>query len=336
MTTELQEIAILKKALEREKKARQISEELLESKSRELYFAKEKIANQYKELEGVLEKLKEQQTMLVQSEKMASIGQLSAGIAHEINNPIGFIKSNIENFKEVTPTILGLFNLYNEFLKIEKIDSFKEKLDEIESYKEKNDINFIFEDITGLLDETVEGLDRVREIVSGLNNFSHIDEGDKLIHANINDLIDSTIKVVKNEIQYKAEIKKEYSALPSIDCYPGQLNQVFMNLIVNASQAIKELGIIIVKTSFEDDHVVIRIEDNGSGISSKNIKKLFTPFFTTKEVGDGTGLGLSISYSIVKNKHKGSIQIESEEGKGSVFSIRIPTNLKSINGTRDE
>ena len=270
-------------------------------------------------------KLLENQAQLVQSEKMAGIGQIAAGVAHEINNPVGFIKSNLGTLTEY----VGVFKnhlasyetLHGAILKRKPLDNdIKKYADDIEQIREKDDIGFILDDVDKLLAESVEGANRVQDIVEGLNRFARIDKGE-IQEADINERIETTLRVVWNELKYKCEVRKNFGVLPLILCCPGQLDQVFMNLIVNASQAISSRGVITIDTAATDTHVVVRISDTGEGIPPENIRKLFDPFFTTKT--RGTGLGLSVSFGIVKS-HNGIINVESEAGKGTTFTVRLP------------
>jgi signal transduction histidine kinase len=272
-------------------------------------------------------KLKQTQTQLLHSEKMASIGQLAAGIAHEINNPIGFILSNIgtltdyvENLEKIITKYLQLGILVKDSNK--DIKEIKTLLEEIENILEEIDYKFIIEDVYTLLSESITGTKRVNDIVQNLKSFANLDEAE-IKDADINECLETTLGIVWNELKYKAEVVKNYSEIPIISCYPGQLNQVFLNIVLNAVQAIEEKGIITIKTEHEDSYITISISDNGMGIPRENLSRLFDPFFTTKPVGKGTGLGLSISYGIIE-KHNGNIEVESEVGKGTKFIIKLP------------
>lgn len=256
------------------------------------------------------------QDQLTQSDKLAAIGQLAAGVAHEINNPVGYINSNLNTMSKYLKKI-------NEFIE-EKDESTPEDLDD---FKE------ILEDFADAVDESMEGTDRVKKIVADLKSFSRVDRAEKEL-TDINEGISTTLNVVWNEIKYKAEVKKEFGDIPKLFCMPNQLNQVFMNLMVNAAHAIeKEMGLITIKTWADDNNINISVTDDGAGIPEENIKKLFNPFFTTKEVGKGTGLGLSLSYDIVK-KHNGHIDVKSEVGVGTVFTVTFP--LEGIDERKTE
>lgn len=284
------------------------------------------------EVEKKTKEIKETQARLMQQEKMVSIGQLAAGVAHEINNPMGFISSNLNSLEEYTNDIRSLIEQYrtlipglNEAMVIEEGRvAISERLDRIVALEKEMDIDFVLDDIPSLMKECQEGTERIKNIVIDLKDFAH--PGDhKLKYADINRSLDSTLNIVWNELKYKATVKKEYGDLPQVKCYPQQLNQVFMNLLVNAAQAIEKQGEINITTRALDRKVEIKISDTGKGIPKGNLSKIFDPFFTTKEVGKGTGLGLNVVYNIIK-KHKGTIDVQSEAGKGSTFTIRIPVS----------
>ncbi len=273
------------------------------------------------ELQETYNNLKIAQSQILQQEKMASIGQLAAGVAHEINNPMGFISSNIITFKKYTERMASFIQAQSLV-----INNFEEeKLQQLKEMRKKIKLDYIIEDIEDLINESLEGAKRVKEIVDNLKSFSRLDE-EKVKAANINECIDSTIKVVWNELKYKVSLHKEYGELPLITCNPQQLNQVFVNLLVNAAHAIEENGDVTIKTWHDKDNIFIAFKDNGKGISEKDISRIFEPFFTTKEVGKGTGLGLSISYDIITNKHNGKIEVNSKEGEGTTFTVILPTS----------
>ncbi len=276
------------------------------------------------------EEKRELKTQLFQSEKMASVGQLAAGVAHEINNPTGFINSNLKTLSDYQNDINGVIRQYRklvEGLKEDQItdeykDSISEQLERIRALESEVDIDFILNDNLDLIKDCREGTERIKKIVIDLKDFAHPGE-DKLKPADINKGIDSTLRVVWSELKYKAEVKKEFGALPLVNCYPQQLNQVFMNILVNAAQAIEEKGEIKIITKSLNGHVEIAISDTGSGIPKENLSKIFDPFFTSKDVGKGTGLGLNVAYNIIK-KHNGTLNVQSEVGKGTTFTIKIP------------
>lgn len=271
------------------------------------------------------QKLIEAQAQLVQSEKMASLGQLSAGVAHEINNPIAFVISNVSTLNDYISSLKVLFEKYEALMSsVKKLpdENLQEIINEIEAAHEEEDIDYILDDIGDIITETNDGTKRVKDIVEGLKSFSRIDQGE-LVEADINEGIKQTIKIAWNEIKYHCEVVENLKPLPKIRCLAGQLNQVFMNLIVNGGHAIQEKGVITIETDVVDSYISIKISDNGKGIEPEHIEQLFNPFFTTKAVGKGTGLGLSISYGIIK-KHKGTITVDSEVGVGTTFHIKLP------------
>ncbi len=278
-----------------------------------------------KDLERANLELKNTQAQLLQQEKMASIGLLAAGVAHEINNPICYVDMNLGTMMEYIDPIEKAFEKVDRIIEAipEDIgDPVRERIRDYQEYYQSEDILFILQDIRSMIRESREGSERVKEIVQTLRDFSHVDHS-KRQYTNIHDGLDSTLKIAWNEIKYKAKVIKEYDDIPAVFCYPQQLNQVFLNIIVNAAHAIKEKGEIRIKTWADDEHVYIAISDTGCGIPKENLSKIFAPFFTTKPVGKGTGLGLTMSYNIIQ-KHHGDITVESEVGKGTTFTIKLP------------
>ena len=263
--------------------------------------------------------LKAAQSQMLQKEKMASIGLLAAGVAHEINNPLGFISSNLVTLGKFTERLVGFINAQSEIL---KSPDLAEKSAELEEQRHKIKLDYIINDVTPLLEESLDGVERVKKIVQNLKSFSRVDDTERT-RVDLNECLDSTINIAWNEIKYVATLKKEYGEIPPLLCYPQQLNQVFMNLLVNAAHAIESHGEIIVRTWGDEDHAWVAISDTGTGIPEEIKARIFEPFFTTKEVGKGTGLGLSISYDIVK-KHGGEILMKSEGGKGTTFTLKLP------------
>ncbi len=270
------------------------------------------------ELKQLNEKLESIHIQLLQSEKMASIGQLAAGVAHEINNPIGFVNSNVGTLSKYMTNLFDVISAYEAA----EARVGGHQCPEVAQIKAKVDLTYLKEDIPNLLRESQEGLTRVKRIVQDLKDFSHVDESNWQ-QANLEQGMDSTLNVVANEIKYKAKVVKEYSGLPDIECMPSQLNQVFMNLLVNAAQAIASNGVITIRTGSSGDEVWVEVEDTGKGIPAENLSRIFDPFFTTKAIGEGTGLGLALSYGIVQ-KHNGRIEVKSEVGKGTTFRIWVP------------
>ncbi|MFT6922318.1 MAG: signal transduction histidine kinase [Crocinitomicaceae bacterium] len=276
------------------------------------------------ELNETYNDLKQTQSKLVESEKMASLGQLTAGIAHEINNPINFVTANVAPLKRDIKDLLELIDKYESLDPKKDID---EQLAVIRTLAEELEIDFLKTEIDELISGIGEGAERTAEIVKGLRNFSRLDEGD-LKFANVNDGIESTIRILDNEIHDNQTIvMRELGELDAIECYPGKLNQLFMNLLTNSIQAIKSKkdieGVIEIKSVQKEQAIEIRFKDNGMGMSEETKNKIFEPFFTTKDVGEGTGLGLSIAYSIVE-MHNGTIKVESELGHSTEFIIQLP------------
>ncbi|MDC8760081.1 ATP-binding protein [Janthinobacterium fluminis] len=274
------------------------------------------------EQQTLIAKLQEAHDQLLQSEKMASIGQLAAGIAHEINNPVGFVNSNMGSLQGYVTTLFGVIEQYEQAIGMLKGNP--EIGARMAQIREGADLAFLKDDVNDLVKESMDGLKRVRDIVQSLKDFSHVGETEWQI-ADLHHGLDSTLNIVSNEIKYKATVEKQYGVLPQVKCLASQLNQVFMNLLVNAGHAIKERGTITIRTGCANDWVWIEVGDTGGGIPPENLTRIFEPFFTTKPVGSGTGLGLSLSYGIV-TKHGGKIEVASEVGKGTRFTIRLPVH----------
>jgi len=274
------------------------------------------------------EELEEAQDQLVQSEKMASIGQIAAGVAHEINNPIGYVLSNLGTLDSY---LKSLFGLVEACIESEGSSSAPQQpsLDRARALRENVDFDFLRGDIVALLAESRDGILRVKHIVQDLKDFSRGGADDVWEVVNLHEAVDRTLNIVRNEIKYKARIETRYGSLPDVECIPSRLHQVFLNLIVNAGQAIEANGTITVSTGASATEVWIRFEDTGCGIPKEHLHRIFEPFFTTKPVGQGTGLGLSMSYSIVR-RHGGSIDVESEPGRGSRFTIRLPMRQAQV------
>lgn len=297
--------------------------------------SKRQLIKQNQQLENTLKELKSTQAQLIQSEKMAGLGQMVAGIAHEINNPVNFIHGNLEYLQPSINNLLEIIALFQE-CEIESSSSLKEAIEEA-------DLEFLQEDMPRLFNSMTVGTDRIREIVKSLRNFSRLDEAE-MKTANLHAGIDSTLMILHhrlkaNENRPEIRISKQYSQLSKIECHPGQLNQVFMNLLTNAIDAIDEklethqdfipeiqiqTQLKTVSRSSRQNSVEIRIRDNGCGMSEETLAQLFNPFFTTKPVGKGTGLGSSISYQIIVEKHRGNLQCQSIRDRGTEFVIEIP------------
>lgn len=292
-----------------------------------------------KEMESDLQKKAEEQRLLIEelhstqgklleAEKMASVGQLAAGVAHEINNPIGFVNSNMNSLQDYVTSLFDVLDQYDNLVK--KFPPDHDVTKRFKDIRVKADLDFLREDIQALVSESVDGLKRVKNIVQSLKDFA-IDEEiifqESDLHLGINTVIDN----LKNDISQDVTITKEYGDLPLINCLITQLKQIIMNIILNAAQSIVGQGNVIIETGLDRDWIWIKITDTGSGIEAENLSKIFDPFFTTKPVGSGTGLGLSNAYAVIK-KHAGRIDVESTLGKGTSFTIHIPVNAaKEIN-----
>ncbi|NOY53547.1 MAG: PAS domain S-box protein [Deltaproteobacteria bacterium] len=272
-----------------------------------------------RELEQAYADLKSTQSQILQSEKMASIGQLAAGVAHEINNPMGFITSNLGTLEKYVGKLSEFIEAQSAFL---KEAALPDVLTEIDEMWKKLKLDYVLEDIPELIEESLEGAERVKKIVQNLKSFSRVDQAECKM-ADLHDCLESTLNIVWNELKYKCTVTKEYGEIPRTQCHPQELNQVFMNLLVNAAQSIEKQGRITIRTESDAGMIRVKISDTGSGIPQDKLKRIFEPFFTTKEVGKGTGLGLSICYDIVK-KHGGEIDVTSEVGKGTTFTVSIP------------
>ena len=290
----------------------------------ELYTSLEmKVEQRTVELEKAYKELQNTQAMMVHSEKMRSLGELVAGITHEINNPVNFIYGNLIHLQNYTEDMI---NLINEICDTAQTQEIKEKINQL---KKQYDYDFIQEDLPSLIKSCQEGTERTKNIIMDLKNFSRMGEN----AASSIDLakeIDTTLNILNNRIKNRITVHKDYQPnIPEIDALGGQLNQVFMNILDNATYAIKETGNIKITMRNDEKYVTIKIEDDGCGMDKKTAEKIFDPFFTTKPVGEGTGLGMSISYKVIKN-HNGEISVESEPGKGTAFVIKLPIKNKSL------
>lgn len=269
---------------------------------------------------ALLEKLTTAQNQLLQAEKLASVGQLAAGIAHEINNPIGFVSSNLTSLGEYFDDLIAVVDAYVEADALIARDPLLSK--NIQRAKDNCDLDFVRDDARTLLSESRDGIARVARIVQDLKIYSRVDES-AWQETDLNGCLDSTLNVARHELKDKAEVVREYGELPTVLCCPSQLNQVFMNLVINAVQALPGPGRIVVRSGRVGEEVWVDVEDNGSGIAPDHVKRIFEPFFTTKPVGTGTGLGLSLAWSIVKS-HGGRIDVDSHPGKGTRFRVWLP------------
>jgi len=306
------------------RESRDLLEERVRARTADLNTVNETLQQEQDRQATLIKRLEEAQNQLLQSERMASIGQLAAGVAHEINNPVGFVNSNLGSLQRYVTDMLRLLSLY------EKAEGALPgaALQEISQLKADVDVAFLREDVTNLLTESLDGLKRVTRIVQDLKDFSHVDEAERQ-WADLEAGLESTLRVVWNELKYKAEVVKEFVGIPQIECFPFQLNQVFMNLLINASHAIETRGTIAIRTGHDEACVWVEVQDTGRGIKPEHLSRIFEPFFTTKPVGQGTGLGLSLAYGIVK-KHDGRIEVKSEWGQGTVFRVILPKKTKIL------
>lgn len=336
--------AMAEEISKRDRITEEIRKQRLEETIAALNQSNKELGKKQKELERTIdalnqsnEQIKAQQLQLLQAEKMSSLGQMVAGIAHEVNTPLGFVKNSLTLLSRNQQEIESLLEKQHQLAEA-LVDGDAEHVERhiaeaFEAAKELDE-NEVLEDSRKMLEHSKIGIERIEELVINLKNFSRLDESAFKL-SDINEGIDSTLVIAHNAIKHKAEIIKDYAPDLKAECYPSQLNQVFLNLIMNAAQAIQEKGTIKITTQYEAEpnvianekadrkYAVIKIADSGKGISPEHLNKIFDPFFTTKPVGQGTGLGLSISYQIIE-RHKGAISVKSELGKGTEFTVRIP------------
>ena len=272
------------------------------------------------ELERANAQLARTQARLMQSDKLASIGQLAAGVAHEINNPIGYVHSNLGSLRGYAEALSTVIEAYETALAADDPTLARESL---AALRERLDLAFVLQDLPQLLAESREGIERVRKIVDDLKDFSRAGRDESWAVIDLHKSLDTTLNIVWNELKYKAEVIRRYGDLPPVECLPSEINQVFMNLLVNAAQAIPGRGVIEVETETRGDNAVVRVCDSGPGIPDEVREHMFEPFFTTKPVGAGTGLGLSISHGIVA-KHGGTIEAINRETGGACFEVTLP------------
>ncbi|KVV41451.1 histidine kinase [Burkholderia territorii] len=280
--------------------------------------AQSRLEQEKDEQRRLLRELEQTHVQLLQSEKLASIGQLAAGVAHEINNPIGFISANLNTLRTWVRSLLDVIAAHDAALtQLEPATR-----DALTAMRGAADLDYVRDEIVTLIDESIDGALRVRRIVQDLRDFSRPGSGEWSV-VDIHAGLESTLNVVHNELKYKADIVREYGDVPQVECLPSQLNQVFMNLLVNAAHAIPVRGVITIRTSSDGEQVSIAISDTGTGMAPDVVRRIFDPFFTTKPVGQGTGLGLSVSHGIVE-RHRGVIDVTSEPGRGTTFRVRLP------------
>lgn len=304
----------------------------------EINSTNDKLRESNNDLEKAYIELKSAQSQVIHQEKMASIGQLAAGVAHEINNPLGFVTSNFETLQKYMGRLVEIIAAFRSF----RADALEgdaallhQKAQELSEMEKQKKLDYILQDMDAVFPETMEGLKRVGDIVKALRIFSRMDQQGNAEEYDLNEGIQNSLIVSRNEIKYIAEIREELSEIPVINAVGGQINQVLLNILLNAAYTIKEkgqegLGLITVRTCADNRSVYCSISDNGKGMPEHIQKDIFNPFFTTKPIGQGTGLGLSISYDIIVNKHNGDISVSSVEGEGTTFTIRLPLAKPSI------
>ncbi|MHB8912016.1 MAG: ATP-binding protein [Lysobacter sp.] len=279
----------------------------------ELQLRHDELQNTYRRLAGA-------QEQLLQSEKMASIGQLAAGVAHEINNPIGYVHSNLGTLREYLGALFALIECFEAALQSDDPIAHR---DDVRARRERLDIDFILGDLPKLLEESREGIERVTKIVQDLKDFSYAGRDETMRPSDLHKGLESTLNIVWNDLKYKVRLEKHYGELPLVECHQSEINQVLMNLLINAGQAIENRGSIIIATGAENGEAWISIADTGCGIAPDALQRIFEPFYTTKPIGRGTGLGLAITYGIIA-KHHGRIEVSSEPGAGSAFRVVLP------------
>lgn len=318
MTVNLQEANLKRNDFEAQLK------ELNRNLERRVEERTQELLDKNKALENANREIKLAQAKLLQSEKMASVGILAAGVAHEINNPLGYVISNLSTLANYAESYRQLMNQYQELGSSGCADEIQAKKAQIQKLEDELDLQFINEDLPELLSDTQEGLERVKEIVISLKSFSHVDKHEKFELTDLNESIETTLKVVNNELKYHCELDIQLQPLPLIECIPSQIQQVLLNILLNAGQAIEGRGVITVSSVAKEDCVEINICDTGCGVSEEQISQLFEPFYTTKPVGKGSGLGLAISYGIIVDDHKGEIRVRNQEEQGCCFTIVLP------------
>ncbi|TAK91364.1 MAG: PAS domain S-box protein [Burkholderiaceae bacterium] len=286
-----------------------------------------KLKEAEKNLQTEVTERKRLQAELVQSDKLASIGQLAAGVAHEINNPIGYVFSNFGTLEDYLGKFFQILSAYEQAESSISDPAVAARLREL---RQAVELDFLKEDIPQLMQESKHGIEQVRQIVRALKDFSRVDSSDTWQATNLHQCIDTALTLANSEIKHKADIVKHYGEIPEVECLPSQINQVVMNLVVNAAQAMGAVrGCITIRTGVEDDQVWFSVSDNGSGIPPETLKRIFEPFFTTKPIGQGTGLGLSVSYGIVQ-RHNGAIDVTSVPGGGTTFHITLPIRQEKL------
>lgn len=277
-----------------------------------------RVQERTRDLRATLSKLQQTQSRLLQSEKMAAVGQLAAGVAHEINNPVGFVRSNVSSLSDYVDQLFALIDQYQATLSALPA----EHRAALQAAAQKIDLDYLRDDIPSLLKESREGLDRVKNIVSGLRDFSRADDG-QWTPTKLSQILESALKIAGNEIKEKATVVNETVDLPPVACIASQINQVLVNLLVNAAQAVTPPGVITLRSGVQGESVWLEVSDNGCGMPEDVKKRIFEPFYTTKAVGQGTGLGLSITWEIMQ-RHDGLIEVTSAPGVGTTFRLTLP------------
>lgn len=313
---------MLQKALAREKAKTLKAEQLLEKKSLELLNSYAALNESHQRLDAAMAEVKEKQHQLLQSEKMASLGVMSAGVAHEINNPVSFVFSNVASLSHAMEKFQIHYKLVKGYLSSETGKDQTQKKQALQEFSKSADLDYLFEDCTELLDETADGLQRVRSIVAGLQSFARADNSE-MEPVDVNQILLNTLKLAQNQLDPDCTVVQDLGNLPQIQGFPGKLSQVFLNLIVNANQAIEDNAAITISTSANEQSITICVADTGCGIAADKLDDVFSAFYTTKPVGQGTGLGLSISHGIVE-EHGGTISVSSVVGQGTSFTIILP------------
>ena len=288
-------------------------------------YSPHQLAQAYEQLHYTLNHMKELESRLFCEEKVASVGRLAAGVAHEINTPLSYVMNNLSALGEYTDVFkrcLQQYALIGKLLVDNDLLSAKQKADDVKKFSTEQDLEYLVQDVDQMMSQSMHGLCRIRDIINTLKSFSKVDSG-TVQETDINEELKRTISIIKKEFEGKCNVVMKLGEISPIQCNPAQINQVFLNVLLNAAQAICDSGTITVLTNMDDDHIIIRISDTGVGLSEKIIQKIFDPFFTTKDVGQGIGLGLSVAQNVITN-HGGSIRVESKEGQGSSFTIRLP------------
>jgi signal transduction histidine kinase len=301
----------------------------VESKDEKIKRLEAQLKQVHQDLADFKKNLTRAKASAVQQERLAAIGQLAAGIAHEMNNPLGFVSSNFLTLGKYVEKLTECFKLVMDFSKTDLTGPKDSRTEALLQHIQDHDLEFIMADMEDIVAESRQGLDRMASIVDNMRRFSHIDLAGKVSPYDLNEGIRNTLVMARNETKYVAEVDTEFGPVPEVQCRGDEINQVLLNIIVNAAQAIagakkKEKGRITIKTRSDDAHVFCEISDNGPGIPEALQARIFDPFFTTKETGKGTGLGLNISYDIIVNKHKGELSVISNKGKGTTFLIMLP------------